>query len=332
MVNDATTTSAQKIHELRRKIDKLQGIIMTIKGLDTAIFDETDAADLVTEIDAADNNNRTLHDAKEGFDFQLRTLQDAEDAVNAANAPAPPANATAPVPSDSALPKLDLPIFKGDILLCRFSLRAFADQLKSHTRGLEALGTAPTSYGELLVCLLVNKLAINVRRNLTRHRGNTDWYLDELRAAIKREIEIMGDTPNLLPSSSLAFKQVFFTSFKHPKKTKHSFGPKDGAKVAETAIADKKTMSHFHCQRCHQPHHTSLHNEKGTSTQSKPTSSHTGCVLSIASSKGLPAEEIFLFVDTKYLPFVFLKTAVATVSSHLAFSHTSLLIDPSSRS
>lgn len=117
MVNDATTTSAQKIHELRRKIDKLQGIITTIKGLDTAIFDETDAADLVTEIDAADNNNRTLHDAKEGFDFQLRTLQDAEDAVNAANAPAPPANAAAPVPSDSALPKLDLPIFKGEILL-----------------------------------------------------------------------------------------------------------------------------------------------------------------------------------------------------------------------
>lgn len=71
----------------------------------------------------------------------------------------------------------------------RSSLRVLSEQLESHS--LEALGTAPTSYGDLLVCLLVDKLPIDVRRNLTRHQGNTDWTLDELRTAIKREIVIM---------------------------------------------------------------------------------------------------------------------------------------------
>jgi len=68
----------------------------------------------------------------------------------------------------------------------RSSLRSFADQLESHIRGLEALGTAPDSYGVLLVCLLVDKLALDVCRNRTRHHGNAEWTLDELRTAIQR--------------------------------------------------------------------------------------------------------------------------------------------------
>ncbi|EFX77143.1 hypothetical protein DAPPUDRAFT_248178 [Daphnia pulex] len=91
----------------------------------------------------------------------------------------------------------------------RSSLRAFADQLESHIRGLEALGTAPAFYGDLLVCFLIEKLAIDVRRNLTRHQGNADWTLDELRDAIQREIEVMEDTCELqLPRPAL--KQVNF--------------------------------------------------------------------------------------------------------------------------
>jgi len=66
----------------------------------------------------------------------------------------------------------------------RSSLRAFADQLESHIRGLEALGTASAFYGDLLVCFLIDKLAIDVRRNLTRHQGTADWTLDELGTAI----------------------------------------------------------------------------------------------------------------------------------------------------
>jgi hypothetical protein len=86
---------------------------------------------------------------------------------------------------------------------------AFADKLESHIRGLEALVTAPAFYGDLLVCLLIDKLAIDVGRNLTRQQGTLDWTLDELRTAIKLEIEIMEDTYEHPPSRP-ALKQVNF--------------------------------------------------------------------------------------------------------------------------
>jgi hypothetical protein len=94
----------------------------TVEGLDEAIQEELDPADVEADIEADDISNQTLRDAKECFAFQLWTLQlqDAEDAANAALAlattPIVPAATATPGPSASALPKLDLPIFKGDIL------------------------------------------------------------------------------------------------------------------------------------------------------------------------------------------------------------------------
>ncbi|EFX67741.1 hypothetical protein DAPPUDRAFT_261131 [Daphnia pulex] len=276
-------------------VSVLPGKLSAIEGYDAAIFNEIDDEDLQAEMDATDAINQTIRDASDNFMFQLKTLQDAEDAANAAlalaTAPVVTVAAT-PGPSASVLPKLDLPSFQGDILhwssfwdvfesevdsksyggatkfnflisklegeakdallgltssndnyvkakdilrerysqpkkvvtahykalinlpsttphiplinlpvtnATRSSLRAFADQLESHIRGLEALGTAPAFYGDHLVCLLIDKLAIDVRRNLTRHQGTADWTLDELRTAIKREIEIMEDTCELPP-------------------------------------------------------------------------------------------------------------------------------------
>lgn len=224
---------------------------MTIETLDTAIFTETNATDLVAEMDAADNNNQTIRDAINNFEFQLKDLQNIEDTELAALVPPLPARAavTTTTPSASALSKFDLPIFRGDILLwssiwdvfeaevdakgysgatkfnflvsklegeakaallghtssndnyvkakdllrerpsqpkkiiaahykalinlptataTRTSLRSFTDQLESHIRGLEALGIMPNTYGELLFRLLTDKLATDVRRNLTR--------------------------------------------------------------------------------------------------------------------------------------------------------------------
>ncbi|XP_045033901.1 uncharacterized protein LOC123475364 [Daphnia magna] len=107
----------------------------------------------------------------------------------------------------------------------RSSLRSFADQLESHIRGLEALGPAPTSYGDLLVCLLVDKVAINVRRNLTRHQGNAEWTLDELRTAIKREIEIMGDSCDLPSPTRSETKQVLFGTSQQNQPNKRKLCP-----------------------------------------------------------------------------------------------------------
>jgi hypothetical protein len=121
IIADATTTRLQKIHELQKKIANLEAKMATnIEGLDEAIPEELEPEDVAAEMDAADIHNKTLHGNKEGFTFQLRTLQDVEDAANAAlaltTAPIGPATISTPDPSASVLPKLDLPVFKGDIL------------------------------------------------------------------------------------------------------------------------------------------------------------------------------------------------------------------------
>lgn len=119
-------------------------------------------------------------------------------------------------------------------------------------------------------------------------------------------------------------------------------GPEDRAKVVKIKKLcsnwlkpghgnPKDCPSRFRYQRCHLPHHTSLNKEKLSSTQPKTTLSHTGCLFSIVSSKDLPAEENLSSMDTESLPFVFLKTAVATVSSHIASSRANLLINEGSQ-
>ncbi|XP_057379667.1 uncharacterized protein LOC130701905 [Daphnia carinata] len=75
----------------------------------------------------------------------------------------------------------------------RNSLRAFADNLESNIRGLEALGKGIDTYEDLLVCILLDKLSAEVRRNLTRQHGAIEWTLDDLRVALKREIVILED-------------------------------------------------------------------------------------------------------------------------------------------
>ncbi|XP_057379622.1 uncharacterized protein LOC130701716 [Daphnia carinata] len=425
-------TRVQKIHELRRKLADLETKIAAIETLDNAIFTQTDPSDLEEEMDGADNTNQILRDARDNFEFQLAAFQSEEDAATAALAPQLPLVPVAPTPSASALPKFDLPVFKGDILLwssfwdvfeaevdaksysgatkfnflisklegeakaallgltssndnyvkakdllrerysqpkkvvtahfkalinlpvaasTRSSLRSFADQLESHIRGLEALGTTPNSYGDLLVCLLIDKLSCDVRRNLTRHQGNSEWSLDELRAAIRREIDIMSDSYDQL-TPNRPTKQVLFAS-SHPVKKKlcpycsgehyptqcsEVRGPEERAKVAKvkklclnclhaghTNIKD--CPSRYRCQRCQQPHHTSLHLDKNTSTNflAKPSSTHTGCLLNKIHSKIVAA------IKTSSMPFVFLKTAVATVCSHSKSQLANLLIDDGSQ-
>ncbi len=181
----------------------------------------------------------------------------------------------------------------------RCSLRSFADQLESHIRGLEALGKDSTSFGDLLVCLLVDKLAPDIRRNLTRHQGNSEWTLDELRAAIHREIDIMGDSCEILEDSESSISHssvlkpqkqanVMFlgAASSNKESTKRNlFCPFcsgdhwptdcDTAKTVEERyeIAKVKKLcynclrerhqadcpSKFRCRECNRAHHTSLH-------------------------------------------------------------------------
>ncbi|KAI9558424.1 hypothetical protein GHT06_015206 [Daphnia sinensis] len=334
IVDNPNLTRAQKIHELQRKVADFKTKLVTIEVLDTAIFTETDTTELEAEMDAADTNNQSIRDAIDNFEFQLKDLQNIEDAELAALAPPLPAAAAAAVitttPSASALPKLDLPVFKGDVLLwssfwdvfeaevdakgysgatkfnflvsklegeakaalmgltssndnyvkakdllrerysqpkkiiaahykalinlptaaaTRISLLTYpiAKKATRSARGralLEALGIMPNAYGELLVCLLTDKLAIDVRRNLTRQQGKADWSLDELRAAIKQEIEIMGDRNDQI---RLTMKQVcpYCTGEHYPTNCTEIKGPDEHSKMKDylTALRERHIVS-----------------------------------------------------------------------------------------
>ena len=71
------------------------------------------------------------------------------------------------------------------------NLRSFYDRIESYVRGLEALGQNQETYGSLLVPVILNKLLSEMRRNLTREHGSTNWILSNLRRGIYKELNIM---------------------------------------------------------------------------------------------------------------------------------------------
>ena len=71
------------------------------------------------------------------------------------------------------------------------SLRHFYDSLESYVRGLEALGKAPDTYNDLLVCILLDKLPGEIRKNMARQHDQDEWTLEQLRKALRGEIRVM---------------------------------------------------------------------------------------------------------------------------------------------
>lgn len=88
----------------------------------------------------------------------------------------------------------------------------------------------------------------------------------------------------------------------------------------------KDCPSRFRCRHCNQQHHTSLHSDKAAfGSHPKPSTPHKGCLQTKASQKTKNP------ISTDVLPFVFLKTAIANVSSHRASHSANLLTDDGSQ-
>jgi hypothetical protein len=63
--------------------------------------------------------------------------------------------------------------------------------VEAYVRGLESLGKAPDFYGDLLVCVLLDKLQGNVRKSVARRHDKDEFTLEELRNALKAELRVM---------------------------------------------------------------------------------------------------------------------------------------------
>ena len=180
------------------------------------------------------------------------------------------------------------------------SLRIFTDQLESHIRGLDALGKKADSFGYLLVCILLDKFSSDLRRNLARQHGTTEWTLEDLRAPLQQELEILDDSTLDQQAKRATFSQeakvLFSGASQPPKKKRCPFCTGDHYPTHCTIVnraADrvrvvsvknlcpncldnshntfKDWRSTFRCRYCGQAHHTSLHPEE---EDSEAESSH----------------------------------------------------------
>ena len=82
---------------------------------------------------------------------------------------------------------LDLPNPKYELA----SLQLFYDTMESHIRGLKSLGRSHSSYGDLLVPIVLGKLPQQIRTNLARDHNSPEWKFQQLRESILKEIRIL---------------------------------------------------------------------------------------------------------------------------------------------
>lgn len=71
------------------------------------------------------------------------------------------------------------------------SLRNFYDLVEAYGRGLDSLGKTPDSYGDILVCILMDKLPSDVRKSVARRHDKDEFSLEELQKALKAELRVM---------------------------------------------------------------------------------------------------------------------------------------------
>ena len=71
------------------------------------------------------------------------------------------------------------------------SLRLFYDSVEVHIRGLSSLGISKETYGTLLVPIILSKLPVPTLKNLAREHANLDWSIEELQAAVLKEIRVL---------------------------------------------------------------------------------------------------------------------------------------------
>ncbi|XP_077866993.1 uncharacterized protein LOC144355836 [Saccoglossus kowalevskii] len=183
------------------------------------------------------------------------------------------------------------------------SLRKFYDALEGHIRGLQTLGKPESSYGDLLVPIIRDKLPATIRKQIAREIGGEAWSLPNLRKALLREITAI-QSGNPLDESSINNSRyqpditaTFHTNVRSPKRdpklrntsakctyckgthfTSACRVVTDINKRWEIVKRDKlcynclgrhrasECKSKFNCRTCKRRHHSTLHQESQPAT------------------------------------------------------------------
>ena len=182
------------------------------------------------------------------------------------------------------------------------SLQVFHDITENHIRGLAALGVSKESYSTILVPIILGKLPVPVHRNLARDHDQLRWTLDDLQAAMVKEIRMLGsglyttDSPPSLSTKTHATVSFYaaIRGGRHPagggkKKAQCVYCKGEHSPATCSEVTDHQNRldivrkanlcfnclgnhkiaqcnSKFRCKHCRHKHHTSL---------CKPTDSNT---------------------------------------------------------
>ena len=184
------------------------------------------------------------------------------------------------------------------------SMWTFYDTVETHIWGLSSLGKSEHSYSDLLIPVLMEKLPVEVQRNLAQEHSNSARNLPDLMAAILKEIWILetglhDPHKSMLKSTAAAFhvapsgnrsRKQGNTDHKKPQcvvcKKDHPSHNCDVVTdykkqldiVKEQSLCFNCLACHrvsqcpfkFHCRKCKKKHHTSLcNNEPTTPEESK---------------------------------------------------------------
>ncbi|XP_052242090.1 uncharacterized protein LOC127852239 [Dreissena polymorpha] len=130
------------------------------------------------------------------------------------------------------------------------SLRGLYDRMETYIRGLESLGQHQDMYGSLLVPVVLEKLPMDKRKNLARVNENNDWFLQDLRRAINKEINILEigtGSSYELPEVSDYNSTALFHASANGKKTSYTpsnkFGKRNTQNYSRTcAFCDQEHL------------------------------------------------------------------------------------------
>ena len=239
------------------------------------------------------------------------------------------------------------------------SLRLFYDTVESHIRGLASLGKSEHTLGDLLIPIIMEKLPIDVQRNLAREHSNSPWNLPDLMAAILKEIRILESglysQQNSMPKSTASAFHVA-SADKRPKKQSNSdsirkqtcvFCKKAHPSHACDVVTDcqrrldivkennlcynclahhrvSQCTSKFRCRKCKKKHHTSLCNSEPTKPEELKPEDKTDKPTPTTTGNFITPASCY---DAPKSTTCLLKTAVAPIIANGIKAQANILFD-----